>query len=463
MNRKAFWALLFTGHWLLATGRCFSEALQEVRVKDGDTLWGIAQHYLKDPTKWPEILKYNSLPSQDPTVALPGTVLKVPVAIIKESLRSASLVFVQNDARFRRKNTTDWQRAKLKDSLFNDDHLRTMEGSLAHVRFYTGDVLKLEENSMVILRPEAKKEEAQLVSGAARTSQVQVVTASAKITPKTRDTDYRTKIKENLTTMVQVYKGAADVEAQGKVVRVPAGFGSEVRLQEVPSEPIPLPPMPELDQKALAQVPTPGGAKPAPGTGSGASSGGNAAQLSGDLTLTLAPPELSQEAREIGRDVTQGVGVRRNNLIRQYRIQVAKDTAFAQMVLDKTYPIEKKINFRNEGLTQGHYFWRFAYVDALGLEGNYTDPKAFDVKEKAYVLTVLEPQNGALNRQEFVHVEGLTDPGSSVEVNGKPADVDMNGKFLIALLLPPGRHTLTIIAKDRDGRTATATVQIIQQ
>ncbi|MFH1620448.1 MAG: LysM peptidoglycan-binding domain-containing protein, partial [bacterium] len=60
-----------------------AQEFQKVTVRPGDTLWSIANTYLKDPTNWNEILKYNRLPSSDPSVALPGLVLKVPVYMIK--------------------------------------------------------------------------------------------------------------------------------------------------------------------------------------------------------------------------------------------------------------------------------------------------------------------------------------------------------------------------------------------
>ena len=73
--------------------------LQEIDVKEGDTLWGIANFYLKDPKAWTEILKYNKLASTDPNVILPGMKLKVPVKLVKESLRPYS----------RHGKRTDWQ------------------------------------------------------------------------------------------------------------------------------------------------------------------------------------------------------------------------------------------------------------------------------------------------------------------------------------------------------------------
>src|SRR3989339_2175913 len=141
---------------------------QEVKVKDGDTMWSVANFYLKDPQAWPEILKYNKLPSSDPNVILPGMALKVPVLLVKESLRPAHLIYLQNDVRFRKKNDVNWDKATPNMELFNEDGLRTMEKSEANIRFLTGEVVRLDENSFVILRPEKKREEVEIYSGAVR-------------------------------------------------------------------------------------------------------------------------------------------------------------------------------------------------------------------------------------------------------------------------------------------------------
>ncbi len=40
--------------------------LQIIEVKPGDTLHGIADKYLKDPSRWPEIYQYNTNLIDDP-------------------------------------------------------------------------------------------------------------------------------------------------------------------------------------------------------------------------------------------------------------------------------------------------------------------------------------------------------------------------------------------------------------
>ncbi|MEQ1920465.1 MAG: LysM domain-containing protein, partial [Elusimicrobiota bacterium] len=82
-----------------------SERMQNVVVAPGDTLWSISNKWLADPTKWDEILKHNRLPSTDPTVALPGMTLRVPVKLIKVSMRAAHLTYFVNLVTRRAKDT----------------------------------------------------------------------------------------------------------------------------------------------------------------------------------------------------------------------------------------------------------------------------------------------------------------------------------------------------------------------
>lgn len=371
--------------WLCAAAGA-AEELQTIIVKPGDTLWSISNTYLKDPKKWNEILKYNKLPAADPSIALPGMPLKVPVNLIKEQYRAAKLVYFINDVMTRRSGGADWAAVAGGMDLFKGDTLRTRVDARADVKFYTGEVLNLFPNSIAVLRPPADKNtDVRLMAGEMRGLRSRVVTPSSRITPKTKDTEFGAKIREDLTTVVQVFKGKADVEAGGKTVEVPAGFASEVKLDMQPSQPVKLPELPRLaegSQTALAN--------------------GSATQFKNDggvVSLAMGKPVKTGNANVKMPDAKAGVGTGAKvpdlndknldaaemikmlsaaNPVRGYHLQVSKDQAFGTMALNKTYDAFDKIDL-NAMLPPGDYYMRVALVDLLGFEGKFSAPRPIKV------------------------------------------------------------------------------------
>ncbi|MCG2725281.1 MAG: LysM peptidoglycan-binding domain-containing protein [Elusimicrobia bacterium] len=356
---------------------------QNVKVKAGDTLWSISREYLEDPKKWPEILKHNKqLSSSNPSIALPGMVLKVPINLLKEEYRAAKLVYFINNVLLRPRAKTDWESVVKNMDLYTSDTLRTTVDAKADVRFYTGEVLNLYPNSIVVLRPPDKKNtDVQLLAGEMRGLRTSVVTISARVVPKTKDTLFGAKIKDDLTTLVQIYKGKAEVNSQGKTVMVPEGFASEVRLDMPPSLPIKLPPLPEFDvinQTKFAK------AKDEPlikMDGSKLSmnvvKSKNEVQGKG-INLLNGSAKMDLRYTEIeGVNTDKAISI--PNPIRGYRVQAANDKEFLKIVHDKEYDVFDDVDF-SEILPLGRYWIRISYVDLLGFEGKFNDPKLIIIK-----------------------------------------------------------------------------------
>jgi hypothetical protein len=363
-----------------------AEELQTIVVRPGDTLWSLSNTYLKDPTRWNELLKYNRLPSSDPSIALPGLPLKVPVRLIKEQYRAAKLVYFLNEVLFRSSGVSDWKGVAMKMDLFKSDTLRTRVNARADVKFYTGEVLNLYPNSIAVLRPPGKKNiDVELLAGEMRGLRSRVVTASARITPRTKDTEFGARLKDDLTTLVQVYKGRADVEAQGKTVEVAAGFAAEVKMDMPPSDPVKLPPLPELEasQTALAaasgapQLRTDGGLISLNMKKDGKIPGVTAA-LPKDRDLTKNLPAAG-DVDDKGIDASEIVKMLSvANPVQSYHLQVSRDQAFAVLLLDKTYDAFETINL-NDILPAGKYYMRVALVDLLGFEGKFSQTRQITV------------------------------------------------------------------------------------
>ncbi|MBI4055278.1 MAG: LysM peptidoglycan-binding domain-containing protein [Elusimicrobia bacterium] len=446
---RKLWGVLLL--MVLLSAGFSAEVLQRIVVRPGDTLWSIANRTLKDPKRWPEILKYNSLPTSDPTVALPGMELQVPVMLIKENLRAATLTYVFNEVRYRRRETPDWRVAQESLRLYEEDGLRTMRLAQARVRFSSGELLKLSENSLIILRPERAQEEAELLKGEIRAGRSRVVTTSAKITPRTKDTDYRARVREDLSTLVQVYRGLAAVEAQGETVEVRGGFASDVPFQRPPSPPTPLPPQPVLEELEVAAAGTP--------TKTQGSIQAPRVVLHG-TRVSLEVPRQEEGGFQQEEGSRRAAVVAGQAMIQGYRLQVAKEKNFSSPGIDRYLDASQKVDLQRLNLEDGQYWWRVALVDLLGLEGEFSPPRFYSVDTVAPLLQILQPGPGTRIEGEFLRIEGRTDPGAYVLVNDRSVEVASDGSFQATVFLRLGENRIEVRAQDRVGNATREMLQV---
>lgn len=363
-----------------------AEEFQNVVVRPGDTLWSISSAYLKDPKKWSEIVKYNSLPSSDPSIAMPGMVLKVPVNLIKEQYRAARLVYYINGVLLRKSGSADWKAVVMNMNLFKSDTLRTTVDARADVKFYTGEILNLYPNSIAVLRPPNKKAEVELLAGEMRGVRSRVITASARITPRTSDTEFGARIKEDLTTLVQVYKGMASVEAQGKTVEVPEGFASEVKVDMPPSQPVKLPPLPEFESGGPAGTARIGlpmikmeGARFSLNMKVASSArGAQGGRLQAPGAELKDVPDVGDvnvkgiDANEIAKLISVA------NPVRAYHLQISQNQNFTSLLLNRSYDVFDEIDL-TQLVAPGVYWMRVSYIDLLGFEGKFNAPRQITV------------------------------------------------------------------------------------
>lgn len=409
--------------------------VQEIVVKEGDTIWGIAQNYLQDPARWPDILKQNNLPLTDPNAALPGMKIKVPVMLIKEHLRKADLIYVLNEVFFRRKIQPVWKKAVQDLDLYNDDGLRTMEDGEAHIKFFSGDVLKVARSSLVILRPELKREEANLLTGMVRAGRTKIITPTVEVNPRTPNTLYKARVRADKSTVVQVEKGSTEVLGidTGKRVILEEGHANVTLPKTAPSAPVKVPPMPgyemadfnERGELVLPSKSSPSRLERRPDRT--------------EVPKQLAPPSIPKPK----------VKERKSNT---YRVQLSLAPTFARIILDQEKPLTEDLDVATERgykVPDGRYYRRVSYTDASGNESEFYALPPVEIDTKAPLLTVIAPKEGYRTRNTLVNIDGEVDLGAIVTVNGHPVEVKSDGKFRWPLILnASGENKIRIVAKD---------------
>jgi len=406
--------------------------LQVIRVIPGDTLHGIARIYLKDPSRWPELLKYNTIPTKDPDLILPGMKLLVPVKEIKESMRAAKLIEKKNIVKYRRRGEAKWYDAVLNMELFYEDAVRTLSNSKCRVRFATGEILRIGENSLVILRPEEIRQEIKLLKGEILASKARVLTESAVIEPeKEGKTIFEAKIKDDRSTEVNVWKGELEVKAGGETLKLKEGFATRIELDAPPLKPWKLP---EISKEKLKEL---------------------------EMELTLPPTTQLKipKVKSIGRFKPEDIdwqSIRRkakrlrNKKIVDYRVKISVDETFTNVILDDSIEVVKK---RLKNFPDGIYYVKIAPVYSDGEIGEYSRIHSFTIDRRPPKVIILEPKQGEKTEEEFIAVKGkVLDKGVRVEVDGVEVIVDKNGNFQRIIFVPEGRHLIKIKVVDRSGR-----------
>jgi len=410
------------------------EVLQEITVVPGDTMWSIANKYLKDPKRWPEIIKNNKELSNDPTVALPGTKIKVPILLIKEEYRNAHLIKLIPEVRLKRKGGRKWRTAKKDMTIQYEESLRTMKGAEAHVQFPTKEIVKFEENTYVVIKPDKILQEIQLIEGNIRASQAKVIMPQGTVVkPRSSKSDFQAKVRSDETEVVFVYKGKVDVTARGKTVTVKEGFGTEVPKFSAPKKPMPLPSFKDFDPKALTvRGPLVSTIKKRQGT------------------ITVKPPTLKPKGSKSGK---KSKAIVSPDIMVKYHLELATDEAFKNIVHSESKPTGAALDIKNLPVKDGTYFLRVAFIDALGVQGNNSQPTKIIKDTIPPKFNDILPKEGHrfFGENASCDVSGLVKGAAVVAVNDEVIFINESGNFSQIVFLKEGPNLITVKASDANG------------
>ncbi|MEP3048951.1 MAG: FecR domain-containing protein [Roseibium sp.] len=131
-----------------------------------------------------------------------------------------------------------------------------------------------------------------------------------------------------------------------------------------------------------------------------------------------------------------------------YWLEVARDPNFNQMTESATGLPDAK--FLLQKLDLGDHFWRVAALDQFGLPGTRSLAQKFVMRvDKAPPFLKLDtPNTDKVYRNASVQVEGESEPGAVVTVNGATASVSDSGRFSLDITLAPGANRLEVVAVD---------------
>ncbi|MFW6134776.1 MAG: LysM peptidoglycan-binding domain-containing protein [Elusimicrobiota bacterium] len=423
---KLLLCVLIINTGIVPAAFCQKRRLLEIEIHPGDTLYKFAERYLDDPSKWPELLEYNEIPSGDPDLILPGDKLFVPTELVKDEI--ADIVYLKRNVRMRRKNAAVWKQAELDDRLYPEDGVRTYENSLTRIQYLKGGKAQINENSLVFLRPQATREDVvKLDVGELMADDIKVLTDSAAIDPE-KEARYLAKVDEEKTTTLSVYKGKVDFISSGKVVMVDEGFMSVAELNEPPSKPMKLPDAPEIkdiSEKVFDE-------------------------FDGDFIMDNINFE---QQKSTGKE-------KQEEYVKELKIQVAEDKNFSKIVLDKK---GKKVSISKwkQALDDGEYWWRVAFIGKGGVMGGFSEPSRFVVDTSPPEIIIKSPENKEIVKKGITVISGDTEKGAVVYVNGEKAKIDENGSFVSAVKVANGVNKVEVKAVDSQNRTSVRELEII--
>lgn len=313
-----------------------AQDFQSVTVKPGETLWDISQRYLDDPARWDEIVRHNPKLAGDPTVALPGMTLRVPIKLIKAALRAAVLSYLEGEILYKAKETEKWVKARRGMALFPGDALKTKDWSRARIKFPHGSVLNMDSRSEALIQPVEGGPDLALLQGTLKAKHLKLSAGGVAVAPQSEETIYEVTALEGTPVKVQVFSGSTTVAANGSVTMVQSGLETEVPAGGGPAEPRPLP-----DSAAVL------------------------------AKRSMEPESTTTDLGLFKFDVdTIETGV----ALAGFRVQLARSPDFSEIVVARTFEPEEKVDL-GDSVASGVYWWRAAPVDLLGKTGKYSAPK----------------------------------------------------------------------------------------
>ena len=342
----------------------------------------------------------------------------------RDFVGSGQIIEIQGRVEVQRAGQTRWDRAREKQPLYNGDFVNTGTASSAEIIFSDGTVYRIGAEALMEVHREAKSG-ARPSSGEVKVKvgQVNVFTAANPSTVLTdaaraevdRESRVGVEVAEDSSAVVAAYAGRAAVTGTG---------GTRVELSA---------------RQAVS-----------------ASTAGRLGQR-----RMVPDPPLSEEPISnalINLDTTDRIklGWRPVPGSTGYELQVSRSRTFASSI-----ELTKRLSTNYAVLKihrPGSYYWRVATLGNERLRSEWGSPRSFKAFTGTRITELSDTTPPKLTVQRptqmgnFFLLQGATEPGCAVTVNGESVEVTTDGSFKKAVaLVQEGWNTIIVRAVDPAG------------
>ncbi len=335
---------------------------------------------------------------------------------------------IDGTVQVKRAGTLEWITATKAVVLRQNDLVRTASGASAEIHFADGMVFNVRPESLITIEessqnPLSRQQRTALSieSGeanfltAARNSSTTISTPTVRTTAD-RETAGSIQVADSGATGLRIFSGRGEAQTKGgQKIALASNQGVNIDAVGAAGATVNLPTRPAL----------------------------------------TAPPNQTEVAYP---DLAQGVTLLVWNGVQGasgYRVMVDFSPGFARPLYDRQGMRNTQMELR--ALEAGSYYWKVAAVDSTGAEGGFSEPWRFSLS-KAPQSTAAPPPlviELAELKGNILHVQGRTEAGSSVTLDGERLEVQPDGTFNEFITFDGGAGA-TIAVRSQSPRGGTA-------
>lgn len=346
--------------------------------------------------------------------------------VTRDFVGSGQIIALQGKVEVQRANQTTWEKAREKQPLYNGDFVKTSGDSSAEIIFSDGTVYRVGPESLLEVHREARggrdpsSGEVKVTVG-----QVNVYTAANSSTVLTESS--RAQVDHDSRVGVEVTDDqSATVAAYAGRAVVTGSTGQRV----------------ELSGKQAVRS--------------------DARGVLSDRRAVPDPPTLEEPGTNalVNLDVTDRVSLKWRPVpgATGYELQLSRSRLFSPGNLE--FPSNRRSTTTAvlKIMRPGTYYWRVATLGAEKLRSEWSTPRAFKAFAGPRVETLTDttpPKLEVLRPTQmgnYVLVQGSTEPGATVTVNGESVEVLPDGQFKKTVMLTrEGMNSIQVVATDPAG------------